>query len=282
MLVEAGIALLVLKAIVVLLEPRMAFFPSRGVQQTPADAGLDFQDLRIPTSDGETIHAWWIPHASARAQIVYWHGNGGNLSLWLDALATLHEQGWSVLGFDYRGYGASTGSPSERGIYRDTDAVLAYFAQHLRAAASQPSASSRSSSSSGSSLVPVIYWGRSLGGPAAAYGAGTHPPDALILEGTFPKLSSLFAGNPVMRFLSLFSSYRFPTSSFLRKYDGPVLLIHGDADTVIPFRHGQNLFDEIRSPKQFLPIAGADHNDFHPASVTSYWAPIRAFIEGRR
>src|SRR5687768_13867826 len=119
---KLALFLLALKIVVILLEPRMAFFPSRGIQRTPRDLGLDFQDVRIATADGETIHAWWLPHPQPRAQIVYFHGNGGNLSLWLDALATLHAHGWSVLGFDYRGYGASTGKPSERGLYRDTDA----------------------------------------------------------------------------------------------------------------------------------------------------------------
>ena len=93
-----------------------------------------FRICESPPRDGETIQRGGCRTRRPRAQIVYWHGNGGNLSLWLDAFAALHEQGWSVLAFDYRGYGASTGRPSERGQYRDTDAVLAYFTRHLRAA----------------------------------------------------------------------------------------------------------------------------------------------------
>ena len=77
------------------LEPRMAFVPSLGVQQTPAAAGLPFTDLKISTADGETLHGWWIEHAAPRGQVIYWHGNGGNLSLWLPVLADLRLRGFS-------------------------------------------------------------------------------------------------------------------------------------------------------------------------------------------
>src|SRR5688572_7303666 len=101
----------------------MAFFPTRGVQATPASAGLQYTDLKIAASDGITLHGWWLPHPSPRSQIVYWHGNGGNLSLWLDVLVELHRRRFSVLAVDYRGYGASGGTPSEQGVYRDARAV---------------------------------------------------------------------------------------------------------------------------------------------------------------
>ena len=97
----------------------MAFVPTRGVQQTPAAAGLPFTDLKITTSDGETLHGWWIEHPTPRAQVIYWHGNGGNLSMWLPVLADLRRRGMSVMAVDYRGYGASSGSTfRERGIPR--------------------------------------------------------------------------------------------------------------------------------------------------------------------
>jgi fermentation-respiration switch protein FrsA (DUF1100 family) len=264
-LLKLVLVLIVLKILVVLLEPHAAFFPSHGVQRTPRDLGLAFQDLHLQTADGQTIHAWWLPHDRPRAAIVYFHGNGGNLSLWLDAYGALHEQGWSVLAFDYRGYGASTGTPSERGLYRDTDAVLTHFNASLRTPG-----------------VPVIYWGRSLGGTPAAYAAAKHAPAGVILEGAFPSMVSLFGRNPLMLALSVFSAYSFPTARYLREYTGRVLVVHGEADSVIPFRQGQKLFDAIQSPKQFHRIPGGDHNDFHPTGVAEYWAPIKRFVEADR
>jgi pimeloyl-ACP methyl ester carboxylesterase len=94
-------------------QPRMAFFPSRGVQRTPEAAGLPYSSLQVATADGVMLHGWWMEHPSPRGQVIYWHGNGGNLSLWLDVFADIRRRGFSVLAVDYRGYGGSEGSPSE-------------------------------------------------------------------------------------------------------------------------------------------------------------------------
>ena len=262
------IALLITAATVKLLtwwlEPRMAFVPWSGVQQTPAAAGLDFTDLRIPTVDGETLHGWWIPHPSPRGQVIYWHGNGGNLSLWLEVLVDLRRHGFSVMAVDYRGYGASTGSPSERGVYRDAEAAGAYFAEHLK----QPGS-------------PVVMWGRSLGCAVASYAAAKSPPDALILESPFPDVRSLFAGNPLMLGLSFFSSYRFATAAHLQRYRGRLLVIHGDADSIIPFSGGRRVFERAASEdKVFVTLEGADHNDPH-STHPGYWPAIDRFLGGR-
>lgn len=253
-----------LKLLVWWLEPRMAFVPWSGVQRTPAAAGVEFRDLRIPTADGETLHGWWMPHPSPRGQVIYWHGNGGNLSLWLEVLVDLRRRDFSVLAVDYRGYGASTGRPSERGVYRDAEAASAYFAQHLK----QPGS-------------PVIFWGRSLGCAVASYAAAKSPPDALVLESPFPDVRSLFAGNPVMLFLSVFSSYRFSTADHLQAYRGPLLVIHGDADSIIPFRAGRRVFEQAASPdKTFVILEGADHNDPH-ATHPSYAVAVDRFLSPR-
>jgi fermentation-respiration switch protein FrsA (DUF1100 family) len=194
--------------------------------------------------------------------VIFWHGNGGNLSLWLDVIAGLRGRGFSVLSVDYRGYGASTGSPSERGMYRDVDAATAYFNQHLRNA-----------------RVPVIYWGRSIGTPAAAHGAARVAPDGLVLESPLPDVRTVLAGNPVLRVLSFFSSYRFPTSRLLEAYEGPLLVVHGDADSIIPFSAGRRVFDKAPSRrKTFVVIPGADHNDLHIVNPPLYWKGIDDFI----
>ena len=244
------------------LEPRMAFVPSLGVQQTPAAAGLPFTDLKISTADGETLHGWWIEHPAPRGQVIYWHGNGGNLSLWLPVLADLRLRGFSVMAVDYRGYGASTGTPSERGIYRDAEAVTAYYAQHLRGQS-----------------TPTIYWGRSLGCAVASYAARRAPPDGLILESPFPNVRALFSGNPIMLALSFFSSYRFATAEHLQGYRASLLVMHGDADSIVPFRAGQQVYEKAATPaKSFAVLSGADHNDLHSAHP-AYWPAIDRFLD---
>ena len=247
-----------------LLEPRMAFFPIAGVQETPAAFGQSFTDVRIPTSDGETLHAWWLEHPAPRAQVIFWHGNGGNLSLWLDVIAGLRKREFSVLAVDYRGYGGSSGRPSERGVLLDAEASVRYFSSRLR----KPDR-------------PVVFWGRSLGVVAAARATQEARPDALVLESPFPDVASVFRGNPVMTFFSWFSSYRFATSRLMDRYDGPLLVIHGDRDTLIPFRAGREVFDQSRSPKkEFVASRGAEHNDLHIADAAAYWAAIDRFMAG--
>jgi uncharacterized protein len=260
-LIALVVAAAALKLLVWLIEPRMAFFPSRGVQRTPAAFGLSFSTLDIRTADGETLQGWWLEHPSPRAQVVFWHGNGGNLSMWLDVVADFRSRGFSVLAVDYRGYGASTGQPSEQGIYRDADAATEYFESKLRKPGS-----------------PVIFWGRSLGCSVASQVAERVRPSGLVLESPFPEVAALFAGNPVMRVLSIFSSYRFATSDHLKQYRGPLLVVHGDIDSVIPYYLGQRVFERAPTPsKTFVTLPGVDHNDSHSSNET-YWLAVDQFV----
>lgn len=257
-----ALGLLTLKLLVSWLEPRMAFYPIRGVQQTPAAAGLQYAEVRVPTADGETLHGWWLEHGTPRAQAIFFHGNGGNLSLWLDVIADLRKRGISVFAIDYRGYGASTGSPSEKGLYRDAEAALTVFAERLR----KPG-------------VPVVYWGRSIGSPVAAYAATREAPDALVLESPMPDVRSLLRTNPVMWVLSFLSSYRFPTARYVRQLDTRLLVIHGDSDSIVPYAAGQRVFDAAgTTSKTFVTIPGADHNDLHVARPDVYWRAVDAFL----
>ena len=261
LIVFAAVAFLALKLLVWWLEPRMAFFPFRGAQETPASVGVAFEAHKIRTADGETLHAWWLEHASPRAQIIYWHGNGGNLSLWMPVFVDLHPRGFSVLAVDYRGYGESSGKPSESGIYKDGEAAVQYFSAKLQRQG-----------------VPTLYWGRSLGCAVASYTASTTPPSGLVLESPFPDVAFLFTNNPVMRFLSVFSTYRFDTAKHLQQYSGPLLVIHGDADSIIPFAAGQRVFEQAATTsKTFAVLPGADHNDVY-ARHPQYAGIIDRFV----
>jgi alpha-beta hydrolase superfamily lysophospholipase len=251
-----------LKLLVMWLEPRMAFYPIRGVQATPAAMSLSYADLRIKTEDGETLHAWWLEHPKPRGQVLFFHGNGGNLSLWLDVIAELRRRGFSVLAVDYRGYGESSGSSNERGLYRDAKATAQEFAQRLRR-----------------SDVPVIYWGRSIGCPVAASAISIERPDAVVLESPMPDVRTILRTNPLLWLLSFFSSYRFNTPHHLAGYQGPLLVIHGDRDSIVPFSAGRRVFESAPTAnKTFVTIAGADHNDLHVVNPGLYWAAIDAFV----
>jgi alpha-beta hydrolase superfamily lysophospholipase len=291
----AVIAMVAILVVVVrLLEPRLAFFPFAGETTTPRDFGVAYESLTIDTADGERLRAWLIPSTPARALILYFHGNGGNLSNWTPILTAIARQGYTVLAFDYRGYGVSSGRPTEKGLYRDVDAVVDYVWTTMKPTA------------------PVIYWGRSLGVSMAAYAASRQrragllgppsppsradlsgppsnadlsgppgTPSALILESGFPDARSLFRAPSPMVLLALFSTYRFPAARFLRDSQVPVLVMHGDADTVIPYEQGRALYERIGGPKQFFTMRGADHNGAAPPDERAYWTAIRDFTDQR-
>jgi alpha-beta hydrolase superfamily lysophospholipase len=246
------------------LEPRMAFYPFPGETETPRDSGIPYEAITIDTADGEHVRAWIMHAPSPRARIVYFHGNGGNLSNWLPILATIVRHGYSVLAIDYRGYGLSTGRPTERGLYRDADATVARAWKDA-----VPD-------------VPLIYWGRSLGGSVAAHAATVRRPDGLILESTFPEGKAAVRDSPVLTFLALFASYRFPTATFVNQTTMPVLQLHGDRDSIIPIAIGRDLFAHIREPKTFVVITGGDHNDAVAPDAAAYWSTIDAFVRGLR
>ena len=246
-------------------ESKLLFFPWPGEQRTPQAAGIAFTPLTIATSDGETLRAWHLPHPAPRARVIYFHGNGGNLSLWTDVYAGLWHQGMDVVALDYRGYGVSTGSPSERGIYRDVDATLAFVAEHLPAVD-----------------APTLYWGRSLGSSIAAYAASQRAPDGIVFESGFPSMRSVIETNPIMWVLSWLSSYSLPTAAWMANVQAPALVLHGDRDDVIAYRLGKRLHDRLPGPKRFVTLPGIDHNYPVPADWPLYWDAVLGFAAEAR
>lgn len=260
-LLVGAAALLLVRTFIGALEPRFVFFPTKGEDDTPSRLGLPYTAITLTTSDGERLSAWLLEPAQPRADIVYFHGNGGNLSIWLPVFAELFLQGFRVLAVDYRGYGLSTGTPTEEGVYRDAAAAVRYAAAHR------------------SPGRPLVFWGRSLGVSIAAFATSAVTPDALVLESGFPDKASVVRDQPVLRALNVFGAYRFPAVELLRGFQKPVLVMHGDADRIIPFALGEELFDRIGAPKEFVRVSGADHNDFFAPDDQAYWAPVLAFLD---
>ncbi len=109
------VSVAVLKAAVVYIEPALAFFPEKGTQETPRSAGRHFETVHIPTADGETLQAWLMPVEQPRAQVIFWHGNGGNLSVWLPAYLDFADLNASLLAFDYGGTATARDLRPKRG-----------------------------------------------------------------------------------------------------------------------------------------------------------------------
>lgn len=264
--VAAVAGLVMFKALIGSLEPRLVFFPYAGEDRNPSSLGITYDAVRLATSDGETLVAWQLEPEDPIADVVYFHGNGGNLSVWLPVLAALHARNLRVLAVDYRGYGLSSGRPSEEGVYRDAEAVARYAARHRLKSADRP----------------LVFWGRSLGGPIASAATRVVRPDGLILESSFADKAAVIRSHPVLRMLNVFGAYRFETVKLLKDFRGPVLVLHGSRDSVVPFALGRELYDRLDAPKRFVEITGADHNDLIDATRADYWTPVLEFITALR
>lgn len=256
-MLAAGYGLLL--AFVYAFQARLLYFPQREIVVTPAAAGLPYEDVRIRTADGVEIAGWWVPGASQRT-VLFFHGNAGNVSGRLPTLRLFHELGFGTLIVDYRGYGRSGGRPSERGTYRDAEAAWQWLTEYRGVPPGQ-----------------VAVFGRSLGGAVAAWLAVRHRPGALIVESSFTSVPDLAAELYPFLPVRLLSRFRYPTEASLARVAVPVLVVHGRADEIIPFRHGERLYAAAREPKAFLEISGG-HNDWgNPAA--EYREGLRDFLE---
>ena len=239
-LVYGGIA-----ALLFLFQDKLAYYPQIGreIQTTPCERGLDYEALTLATPDGEQLDAWFVPALQARGVVLILHGNAGNISHRMDSIAMFHRLGYGVLIFDYRGYGRSSGKPSEQGLYQD--ALTAW--DHL-------------TRQRGIAPTRIILFGESLGGAVAAWLAARERPGALVLSSVFtsaPELGTdLYPWLPAKWLVRM----RYDTRSTLAQVTCPVLIAHSLDDEIIPFHHGQRLFNAAAAPKVFLPLTGG-HND---------------------
>lgn len=194
--------------------------------------------IQIPVTEQTFITALYLPNPQAKWTILYSHGNAEDLGDIRPVLNQLRDWGFNVMAYDYRGYGQSTGVAGETNAYADARAVYDYLTQTLKIPPSQ-----------------IILYGRSLGGGVATHLATEVEAAALVLESTFTSAFRVVLPVPIFPF------DKFNNLSKLNQISIPILIIHGEADEVIPFAHGQALYEAAHSPKFHLWIPGASHNN---------------------
>jgi len=244
------------------IEERFIFYPSATIEHTPRQVGLKFEDVFFTTSDGVRLHGWFVPHPEPRSSLLWFHGNAGNISHRVENIRLLHDKvKVNVFIFDYRGYGRSQGRPSEAGTYRDGEAALDLLRRKLGADASK-----------------IILFGRSLGAAVAVEMATRFDSQALILESPFISVAEM--ARVVLPFLPIgaLMQTRYDISSKIKNIRAPLLVLHGDRDTIVPFKQGKAVYDAAPEPKRFFTIAGADHNDTYIAGGEDYFRQLRDFI----
>lgn len=242
------------------IQERIVFLPTKELGATPAARGLEYREVRLATADGERLHGWLVPAEPARATLLFLHGNAGNVSHRLESLRQFHELGLSVLIFDYRGYGNSTGSPSEAGTYRDAEAAWRYLVGER-----------------GLSPRDIVVFGRSLGGAVAVDLATRHTPAGLILESTFRSGAAMARHIAPLFPSGLLTRLHYPSEEKIQRVRCPVLVIHSRDDEIIPFEHGRALFAAAPEPKTFLELQG-DHNSAFLVNETEYLQGLDGFL----
>jgi len=234
------------------------FFPEGELWAFPSDGGMEYEDVYLPCSDGATIHGWFIP-GKGKTVMLFFHGNGGNISHRVEKNNLLCHSQISSLMIDYNGYGWSHGEPSEEACYRNALASWDYLTQKRHTDPTQ-----------------IVLFGESLGGAVAIDLAMRREVGAIILESTFTNI-----GMVIERFVPGIATHlkgKFDSLSKISNIHVPLLMLHGDEDELVPYELGQELFKTANEPKEFFTIKGAHHNDTYDVGGKPYFQTVHRFI----
>jgi hypothetical protein len=236
------------------------FFPDRDITTTPFDVGLRYDDLTLTTKDHVRINAWFVPYPNAKTTLLWFHGNGGNLSNNVRQIKRFHDRlHINILIVDYREYGKSEGEVSEEGTYLDAEAAFLYL-----------------------SLLQdrgrIVIYGHSLGCAVAIELALLRRAEGLILEAPFLSVREMakvhYGWLPVGGLITT----KYDNAKKIGKVDVPLLILHGDQDKTVPYAHGQKLFALAKNPKQFYTIKNAGHNDLDLVGGETYFQVLADFL----
>jgi hypothetical protein len=232
----------------------MFFYPMSQLVRTPADISLEYEDLYFTSQDGVQLHGWFLPAVGeAKGTVIFYHGNAENISTHIAAVYWLPKEGYNTFIFDYRGYGLSQGETEIDGVHQDGLAALRFIARYPKVDPDK-----------------LVVFGQSLGGAIAIYSvahAGV-PVKALIIESSFAdyrtifqeKLAGIFFTWPLQWPLSFAVTNQYsPLVQLPWLKDVPLLVVHGDADQIVPIHHGRQLFEAASGDKTFWQVEGGDH-----------------------
>jgi len=243
--------------LVFLLQERLIFMPRPLSEAALADIRLKFpkgQSVFGQASDGTRLHAWHVPGAPGAPLVLYFGGNAEDVSWMLGETDAAPTVGWLLV--DYRGYGASEGSPSEAALAAD---ALLWFDKF----------------SSPSKKIYVL--GRSLGSGIAVRLAAERRVDAVILVTPFDSMVAVGKRHYPFLPVSLLLRHRFDSATLAPKISAPLLCLVAKRDSIIPPEHAKLLYDAWAGPKRWVALEEAGHNtvDSHP----NYWRSINAFLK---
>jgi fermentation-respiration switch protein FrsA (DUF1100 family) len=246
------ITYLAFAAVLYVKQPKFLYSPERDVSSTPAELGLDFEDVILKSADGLDLSGWYIPAKNSKLTLLFCHGNGGNMAHRLDSINIFHNLGLNCSIFDYRGYGDSQGKPGEEGTYTDAMAAYKWLTEEK-----------------GIPTEDIIIFGRSLGGSIAAQLASKVEAGALIVESAFTSYVDI--GKEYYPYMPVrwFARFGYRTIDYIKEVRCPVMLIYSRNDEIVPYKFGLELYAAANEPKEFIEIFGS-HNDCFLASGEIY------------
>jgi len=227
-------------------QDRMFYFPTKDFAVNPDDYNLEFQDIFINVGQDETIHAWYFPYSQnpdSAKTVLFCHGNGGNISHRIETVIFLLQRGVNVMLFDYRGYGRSSGSPTESNTYDDVKAAYDWLISEKSVKPSN-----------------IIIFGRSLGGAVAVDLASKISCGGLIVESSFDSAIEMAKGYFPFFPARLLIKYDYDAITKISKVNCFKLFTHSPSDDLVPFDRGKRLFEAAPEPKSFYEISGR-HNE---------------------
>jgi uncharacterized protein len=236
----------------------LQYFPER--QRTaPSAAGLpEANEVVLDTADGERVIIWHVAPHEGQPIFLYFHGNGGSLRWRDERFRALIADGSGLVALSYRGYGGSSGRPTETGLIQDAAAAYEY------AVARYPA-------------ERIVLWGESLGSALALALAAEKTVGHVVLEAPFTSAADVAVHHYWFVPVRLLMKDQFRSDLRVGKVAAPVLVVHGEDDVIVPAKLGERLYGLIRAPKSFVRIANAGHNDLGAQAV----AAARQFIAGR-
>jgi len=238
------------------------FHPVSSFNLTPEELNLNYKDVYFTTKDRKRLHGWFFPLKGELPVIMFCHGNAGNISHRLDNIRLLLKKKLPVFIFDYRGYGKSAGSPSEKGIYLDGLAAYDYLVQKER-------------------ILPhrIILFGRSLGASVAIDVSLKREVRSIMIESAFTSTKDMAKTVFLFNLLSPFLPSHYNNLEKIAQVNVPKLIIHGQDDEIVPFSMGKKLFAASKPPKYFLRLKGARHNDTYVVGGEKYFEAIATFAK---
>jgi fermentation-respiration switch protein FrsA (DUF1100 family) len=242
---------------------RFIFFPSRANEEWDRNRrGTGAEEVTFAAADGAKLVSWYLRTTHARATVLFFHGNAGNLSHRTDMIQTLARLDANVLIVGYHGYGKSEGEPSEAGLYLDADAAYAYLTEQR-----------------GVLPTRLVVFGESLGGGPAIDLASRKPCAGLIVQSSFTSIGDMASHTLPFFPTGWLMRSKIDNLAKIQKIVVPKLFFAAKADEIVPYKQTRRLFEAAGEPKTWVEFDGCGHNDLFWKKRREWAEAIREFLD---